>query len=70
MENEPFVRGIWEYVMGRSKTDSGGCFARKARRDTMSVWQEESPFREILEQVRGSAGVGCGLQMMRRGTLR
>ena len=27
-------------------------------------WQQESPFREILEQIIGNVDMGCGPQMM------
>ena len=32
-------------------------------------WQQESPSREVLEQVKGNADADCGPQMMRRGDL-
>ena len=29
-------------------------------------WQQESPFKEILEQVKGNSDTDCNTQMMRR----
>ena len=64
MGNEHFLlmeRGsIFYYQKGRGKEDSGRCGAGKARRDTRVSGKQESPFRELLEQVRGNVDFGGG----------
>ena len=40
--------------------------ARERQEGLQGQWQQESPSREILEQVRGNADMGCSTQMMRR----
>ena len=58
MGNEQFTRGMWEY------------FALKraeVKKILEGASRPESPFREIKEQVRCNADMGCGSQMMRRG---
>ena len=40
--------------------------ARERQEGIQGQWQQESPFREYLEQVRGHVEKGCGAQMMRK----
>ena len=69
MGNEQFVRGMWEYfTLKRAQAkkileDA----ARERQEGIQGQWQQESPFREILEQVRGKVGMGCCPQMLRKG---
>ena len=68
MGNDQFVRGMWEYFTLKSaeakKILEGA--ARERQEGTQGQWQQESPFREILEQVRGNVDMGCSAQMMRK----
>ena len=34
--------------------------AQERQEGTQGQWEQESPFREVLEQVRGNADMGCG----------
>ena len=43
--------------------------ARERQEGIQGQRQQDSPFREILEQVRGNADMGCGPQMMRKGCI-
>ena len=43
--------------------------SRERQEGIQGRWQQEFSFREILEQVRGNAEMGCAFQMMRRGYL-
>ena len=40
--------------------------SREKQEGMQGQWQQESPFREVLEQVKGNAHMDCGTQMMRR----
>ena len=60
--------GVFHSQKGRSKKDSGGCFAGKEE-GIQEQLQQESLFREVLEQVRGNVDMGCGAQMMRIGNI-
>ena len=55
--------GVVRSQKGRSKKDPGRCL-RERPEAMQGQWQQEAPFREILEQVRSNADMG---QMMRRG---
>ena len=69
MGNEEFIRGMWEYFTLKREE------AKKILEDALwerqegiqGQWQQEFRLREILEQVRGNADMGCGSQMMQRG---
>ena len=41
--------------------------AREKQEGIQGQWQQESPFREILEQARRNEDVGCGSEVMRKG---
>ena len=49
-----------------SKKNSGGRSSEKQER-IQGQWQQEPPFREVLERVKRSADADCGPQTMRRG---
>ena len=71
MGNEQFKRGKWVYFTHR-RAEVKKILAdasRERQEGIQGQWQQASSFREILEQVRGNAGVGCRSQMMRRGYL-
>ena len=64
MRNEQFVSGMWEYFISLSKREEAKKIlegaARERQEGIQGQWQPESPFREVLEQVRGNADMGCG----------
>ena len=68
--NEQFLNGMWEYFTlkraeaKRIREDA----ARERQEGIQGQWQQESPVREVLEQSRGNVGMGCGAQMMRKGS--
>ena len=41
--------------------------AREKQEGIQDQWQQESPFREILEQARRNEDMGCGSEVMRKG---
>ena len=41
--------------------------SRERQEGMQGQWQQESPSREVLEQVIGNADMGCGSHMMRQG---
>ena len=47
----------------RKKTSSGRCSGKKRRK--ASQWQQESLFKEVLEQIERSADTDCGPQTLR-----
>ena len=68
MGNEQFIRGVWEYfTLKRAEVkkilDDG---SRERQEGIQGQWQQESPFREIMEQVRGNADMRCSAQMIRK----
>ena len=69
MGNEQFTRGMWEYFTlrraeaKRIRDDT----AREKQEGIQGQWQQESPFREILEQARRNEDMGCGSEVMRKG---
>ena len=71
MGNEQFLRGMREYFTleraGARKIIADA--AREKQEGIHGQWQQESPFTEVLEQVKRSADVDSGSQMMRRGYL-
>ena len=66
--SEQFLRGMWEYLTFKR------AWARKVSADApqekqegiQGQWQQESPFKEVLEQVKRSADTDCNAQIMRR----
>ena len=58
--NEQFIRGMWEYfTLKRAEVkkileDA----SRNGQAGIQGQWQQESPFRETLKQVRGNADMG------------
>ena len=40
--------------------------AREKQEGKQGQWQQESPFKEVLEQIKRSADTDCGPQTMRR----
>ena len=70
MGTEQFVNGMWEYFVLKQK----GAEAKKKLEDAprerqegiQGQWQHESPFREVLEQVRGNVEMGCSAQIRRK----
>ena len=62
---------MWEYfTLERAEVNKILADASRERQEGIQgQWQQESPFREIPEQVRGKADIGCGPQMMRQSYL-
>ena len=64
MVNDPFTRGMWEYFTvkraeaNRIQYDA----AREKQEGIQGQWQQESPFREILEQARRDENMGMQLR--------
>ena len=62
------MRGMWEYSAIKS------AWARKESADAAEEkqegipgrWLQESPFKEVLEQVKRNAATDCNAQIMRR----
>ena len=71
MENEQFIRGMWEYfTLKRAEAKKILEDASRERQEGIQgQWQQESPFREVLEQVRRNVDIGCDAQMMRKGCI-
>ena len=69
MGNEQFTRGMWEYVTlrraeaKRIRDDA----AREKQEGIQGQWQQESPFREVLEQARRNKYMGCSSEVIRKG---
>ena len=69
MGNEPVMHGMWEYFT-LERAEVKNILADASREEGIQgQWQQESPFREVLVQVKGNADMDCGPQMMRRGYL-
>ena len=66
--SEQLLRGTWEYcTLKRAWTRKKiAAAAQENQEGIQSQWQKESPFREVLEQVKRSADTDCGAQTMRR----
>ena len=73
MGSEQFIRGMWEYfILRRAEAKKILEAAARERQEGMQgQWQQESSFREILEQAgsRGNVDLGCGAQMLRKGCI-
>ena len=68
MGNQPIRRGMWEcftFKIAEAKKIVDDA-ARDRQEGIQGQWQQGSPFREILEPVRGNVRAGCGHQMMRK----
>ena len=69
MGNEQLTRGMWEYFTfqraeGKRIRDEA---AREKQEGIQGQWQQESPFREILEKARRHEDMGCSSEIMRTG---
>ena len=66
--SEQFLRGMWEYfTLKRAWARKNLADAAQEKQEgKQGQWQYESPFKEVLEQVRRSADTDCGPQTMRR----
>ena len=60
-ENEQLQRnvGVFHSQEGRCKEDSSGCCSRK-QEGKPGQWQQDFPFKEVLEQVKRSADTDRG----------
>ena len=68
MGTEQFLRGMWWYFtlerVGARKILADA--AEEKQEGIQGQLQQESPFKEVLEQVRRSADTDCGPHRMRR----
>ena len=66
--SEQFLRGMWAHFTlkreGARKIQADAAQEKKGGKQ--GQWQQESPFKEVLEQVKRSADTDCGPQTMRR----
>ena len=68
MGNGRFMGGMWESfslkraVAKKILEDA----AREGQEGIQGQWQQESAYRDVLEQVRGNVDMGCGAHMMRK----
>ena len=65
--SEQFLRGMWEYfTLRRARTRKILADATQEEQEgTQDQWQQESPFKEVLEQVIRNADTDCNAQTMR-----
>ena len=69
MGNEQLTRGMWEYFTiqraegKRIRDDAAG----EKQEGIQGQWQQESPFREILEKARRHEDMGCSSEILRKG---
>ena len=66
--SEQFLRGMWEYfTLKRTRARKTAADAAQEKREGMQGhWQQESFFKEVLEQVKRSADTDCNAKMLRR----
>ena len=66
--SEQFLRGMWErFTLKRTGARKILADAAQEKQEgKQGQWQQESPFKEVLEQVKRSADTDCGPQTMRR----
>ena len=65
MEKEPYLRGMWEYFFcERSKRQLAD---EEKQAGIQGQWQQESPAREYLEQVKCCHDTDCKESMMKKG---
>ena len=65
---EHFLRRMWVYFTlktARARKIPADAAGEK-QEGKQGQWQQESPFKEVLEQIKRSADTDCGLQTMRR----
>ena len=67
MEKEPYLRGMWEYFLQeRSRVKRFRQLADEEKQEgTQGQWQQESPAREFLEQVKCCHDTDCNEPMMK-----
>ena len=68
MGNEQFTRGMWEYFI-RKRVEAKKIrddAAREKQEGIQGQWQQESPFRDILEHARSNEDMVCSSEIMRR----
>ena len=60
--NDQFKREMWEYfTLERAEVKKILSDAAQEKQEgNPGQWQQESPFRDVLEQVKGNADVYCG----------
>ena len=66
---EPYVRGMWEHVLQeRSRVKRFRELAEEEKQaGIQGQWQQESPAREYLEQVKFCHNTDCNEPMMKKG---
>ena len=64
MRKPAWNMGVVRPQRGMGKENIGG--VQENQEGIQGQWQEESPFKEVLEQVKRSADTDCGAQKMRR----
>ena len=69
MGKEPYVRGMWEYFLQeKSRVKKFGELAEEeTQAGIQGQWQQESPAREYLEQVKCCNDTDCTERMMKTG---
>ena len=69
MEKEPYLRGMWAYFLQeRSRVKRFRELADEEKQAGMQgQWQQESPAREYLEQVKCCHDTDCNEPMMKKG---
>ena len=60
---------LWQWRAVAEKKAHRGRIWRIMGKEQLTQWQQESPFREILEQARRNEDVGCSLEVMRKGNI-
>ena len=67
MGKEPYLRGMWEHFSSeRSKAKKFRQLADEERQArTQGQWQQESPAREYLEQVKCCHDTDCNESLMK-----
>ena len=69
LEVNNFLRGMWEHFDSHESVRARKMLADAAQvkqEGTQGEWQQESPFKEVLEQVKRHADTNCNAQIMRR----
>ena len=66
---DQFVQGMWEYfTLERAKAKKFRKDAEKEKQEGIQgQWQQESPAKEFLDQVKSSADTDCTPRMVRFG---
>ena len=65
--HEEFTHGMWaHFTLKRAEAkEILEDAARERQEGIQGQWQQASPFREVLEQARGTVETGCSAQIMR-----